>query len=68
VEDYEGVVQDFDQVDILGPNDAFILKTQGYMKWMVEDYEGTLQDLDRANILQPNDAFNWKHEESWNKC
>jgi hypothetical protein len=32
VEDYEGVVQDFDQVDILGPNDAFILKTQGYMK------------------------------------
>jgi hypothetical protein len=42
VEDYEGVVQDFDQVDILGPNDAFILKTQGNMKQMLYDYETTL--------------------------
>jgi hypothetical protein len=34
LEDYEGALQDFDQVDILEPNDAFILKIRKEVKQM----------------------------------
>jgi hypothetical protein len=42
LEDYERTLQDLDRANILQPNDAFILKTQGNMKQMLYDYETTL--------------------------
>jgi hypothetical protein len=46
VEDYEETLQDLVQVNILQPNDAFILKTWGKVKQMLKDYEGILQNSD----------------------
>jgi hypothetical protein len=57
LEDYEGALLDLDDVDILEPDDAFVLKARGGVKRMLEDYEGALLDLDNANIFEPNDAF-----------
>jgi len=64
LKDYERVLQNLDQVEILKPNDAFILKMWGDMKQMLYDYEITLQDLDKLNIVEWNDASILKAQEN----
>jgi len=45
------------KVDILQPNNAFILMSRGNVKKMLHDYQGSLEDFDKVDVLEPNNAF-----------
>jgi len=57
LKDYQGALEDFDKVNVLEPNNAFILQIRGDVKKMLKDYQGALEDLDKANVLEPNNAL-----------
>jgi len=50
-------LEDFDEVDVLEPNNAIILQSYGAIKMMLHDYQGALEDLDKVDVLEPNNAF-----------
>jgi hypothetical protein len=51
------MLEDFNKVDVLEPNNAFTLGSRGNVKKMSEDCQGALEDLDKADVLEPNNAF-----------
>jgi serine/threonine protein kinase len=55
--DYQGALEDLDKADVLEPNNAFILRNRGRVKYMMNDYQGALEDLDKADVLEPNNAL-----------
>jgi hypothetical protein len=54
--DYQGVLKDLNEINVLEPNNLFILQLWGTTKCKSIDY-GALSDLNKANGFQPNDAF-----------
>jgi tetratricopeptide (TPR) repeat protein len=57
LDDYEGVLEDFDKVIFLEPNNALILGMCGDVKMMLDDYQGALEDFDKADVHEPNTAI-----------
>lgn len=55
--DSKKTLQDLNKVDILEPNNAFILSTRGDVKKRLYDYQRVLQNLDKSHDLEPNNAF-----------
>jgi hypothetical protein len=51
----QGALEDLDKVDVLGPNDAFTLRTRGDLKRMLKDYQGASETIVKVHHLQPND-------------
>jgi len=47
--DYQGTLENVDKVDILQPNNAFILRTRAKVKKMLDEYQKALEDLHFAN-------------------
>jgi tetratricopeptide (TPR) repeat protein len=66
--DYQGALEDLNKADVLGPNNAFTLRTRGYVKHMLYDYQGALEDLDRVDVLEPNNAFTLRSRGMLKEC
>jgi tetratricopeptide (TPR) repeat protein len=54
--DYQGDLEDLDKANVLGPNNAFILRIRGDVKKMLKDYQGALEDFDKVMFL--NETMN----------
>jgi hypothetical protein len=50
-------LEELDKVDIINPNDAFILNIHGYVKNILKDYQGSFKDFDKVDVLEPKNAF-----------
>jgi hypothetical protein len=44
-------LKDLDNVDVLEPNNAFILRSLANVKMMLEDCQRPLEDLDEADVV-----------------
>ncbi len=55
LDDYQGALEDLEQVDVLEPNNASSLRTRGNVKRMLKAYQGALETIDKVHQLQPND-------------
>jgi regulator of sirC expression with transglutaminase-like and TPR domain len=55
LDDYQGALEDLEQVDVLEPNNASSLRTRGNVKRMLKAYQGALETIDKVHHLQPND-------------
>jgi hypothetical protein len=60
LEDCQGTLEDLNKVNILEPNNTFILQNHGHVKRMLDDCQGALEDMDKTNVLKPNNAFTLK--------
>jgi tetratricopeptide (TPR) repeat protein len=60
LEDFQRALEDLDKVDVLEPNNAFILQSHGHVKKMLDNCQGALEDMDKANVLELNNAFTLK--------
>ncbi len=60
MKDYQIALEDFHKVDVLKPNNAFILNSHGNVKNILKDYQGTLEDLGNVDVFEQNKAFRVK--------
>jgi hypothetical protein len=61
---YERAFKDLDKVHVLETNNAFTLKTCGYIKYMLHDYQGVaLENIHKTHVLDPNNVFILKNFE-----
>jgi len=50
-DDYQGMLEDFNTVHVLDPNNASTLKSRENVKCMLDDSQGALENLDKADVL-----------------
>jgi hypothetical protein len=54
LKEYQGALEDVDKADVLGPNDAFTLRTHEDVKRMLKDYQRASKTIVKVHHLQPN--------------
>ncbi len=50
LQDYQRTLEDLDKVNVLEPNNAFVLSNREDVKNMLQDYQGALEDLDKVDV------------------
>ncbi len=60
LDDYQGVFNDQDKVNVLEPNNASTLRSHEDVKRMLKDSQGALSDLDKADVLELENAFTFR--------
>jgi hypothetical protein len=63
LQDCQGALEDLNEVNVLEPNDASILKLQIHVQQNLHEHQGSLEVLDKVDVFARSYSFTLKGQE-----